>query len=306
MRVAIASSSLLALPIIEELSKLSEVELVGFISTPDQPKGRSGKPTPNEFAGELEERGFHPYKPASGSALLDALDALAPDLVVVIAYGRLVKSDALKKPRFGWINLHFSLLPAYRGAAPVQRSLMDGSKLFGFSIFKLDEGMDTGPFYVKEEVPIENDLPATEILDELARRSAGSFRLVIEDIRSGRVPRPQEGTPSFAPKIQKQELHLNLALDGQTIYQRVLALTKKPGVWFTFKSKRLVINRAIRSASTVPPFHFKLEKGVLLLGLNGLTLALLSLTPEGKREMSGEEFARGLRMSEGQLLRIEE
>ena len=304
--MAFASSSLLALPILKVLFQLSKVEIVGLISTPDQPKGRSGEPSPNEFALEMSERGLSLVKPRSDEELLESVREMEPDLVVVIAYGRLVKDEALKIPRYGWINVHFSLLPAFRGAAPVQRALIEGSNEFGFTIFRLESGMDTGPYYVREAFEMQPTSCATDVLELLAEAAAGSFDTVIGQILEGRSPRPQSGEASYAPKIQKEELRLDLEEDGQVIWQKIRGLTEKPGPWFPYRGKRIVIHRASPVDELAPPMNFVLNNDRFLLGLKGMTLELLSLTPEGKRRMSGLEFARGLRLSNDQAIGIDE
>lgn len=306
IRVAFASSSLLALPSVDFVASLSSVEVVGFISTPDRPKGRSGRPTSNEFARSIEERGHQVFKPNSDRELLEVLDSLKPNLVIVIAYGRMIKGEALSRPDLGWVNLHFSLLPAFRGAAPVQRTLIAGVEDFGFTIFKIDEGMDTGPYFVRESVEVGKDDCATEILDQLAKIAAASFESVILDLVSSRLPQRQIGDISIAPKIMKEELSLDLTGDGKELFQRIRGLTRKPGPWFFFRGKRIVINKARLVDDQVKPLNFSIDDGRLLLGLNGLTLSLDSLTPEGRREMTGIEFAHGLRLAENHLYRVDE
>lgn len=304
IRVAIASSSPLALPTVEKVSVLSEVNLVGFISNPDRPKGRSGRPTANEFAEAISKRELPVHKPESDEELNDAIASLKPDLVIVIAYGRIVKRDALQMPKFGWVNLHFSMLPAFRGAAPVQRTLMAGSRDFGFTIFRLDEGMDTGPFFVREKVEMNSSLCATEVLEHLAGVAADRFEQVIGDLLNSRSPQEQRGDGSLAPKIRKEELFLDLSGDGRELFQRIQGLTRKPGPWFRYEDKRIVINKAVVAEEEVVPLHFMAKGDRFLLGLNGLTIELISLTPEGRREMNGIDFARGSRLPDGQLVRI--
>ena len=144
MRIAVASSSLIALPTIERLSHNHEISLL--ISTPDTPAGRGQVLTPNVFS-EYFKADSRLVKPTTSHELVDVLSRQSIDLAIAIAYGKLLNKETLNATQYGWINLHFSLLPKWRGAAPVQRAMMAGETELGFTIFKLDEGMDTGPIY---------------------------------------------------------------------------------------------------------------------------------------------------------------
>lgn len=304
MRIAIASSSDFSLPILDALGMIAGVEVVGFISTPDRPKGRSGRATPNGFVLAIEQHGLPIFKPQDDSELLGALDQLNPDLVVVIAYGRIVKESALSIPRFGWINLHYSLLPKYRGAAPVQRTLIAGEAVFGYSIFQLDPGMDTGPIYLQREVAVSGNQNATDILRLLSRAAAESIPSLIEMLESETSPTPQQGDPSFATKISKEELFLDLRLPGNEIFNRIRALTDQPGAWSRFFGIRIIIHRAELTEYLIDPLSLAVIKGRLILGLVGLSIELKRVTPEGRREMTGAEYARGLRLAEGETRKL--
>lgn len=289
----------------ETLSRLTDVDLVGFISTPDRPKGRSGRDTANPFASYLEKTAVKVSKPTDQSDLVALLRELRPDLVVVIAYGRLVRKEALAIPTHGWINLHFSLLPRFRGAAPVQRALEQGVNEFGFSIFQLDEGMDSGPIYLQGLVEVSPQACATEILDQLSIAGAASFPKVLEMIDRGDSPTRQEGTPSLAPKFNKDDTRLDLSKSGRAILDQIRAFTRIPGVWTFLDGKRVVITNARLADQSIEAGHMLLQEGRLILGLEDVGIEIRNLIPEGRREMTGGEFARGLRMEEGVIREVQ-
>jgi len=297
-RVAVASSSLLALPVIERLRQMPEIDLCGFVSTPDKPKGRSSTPTPNELAHHLQQAGFEVLKPGDDESLFSRIRELNLDLVVVIAYGRLIKESALTLPRKGWINIHFSLLPEYRGAAPVQRALMEGQTRFGFTIFRLDRGMDTGPVFLQEEVSVRESLCATEILEVLAQHAADSFPKVIASLNEDREPVEQTGQVSYAPKIAKSETKIDFEKDAASVIGQIRALTKEPGAWLLVQGRRCIITKAFAAVAEIEPKRLGLRQGKLLLGVLGGSIEIVSLIPEGKREMTGGEFARGMRLTD--------
>ncbi len=301
-RVLIASSSLLALPTYEALVSKKEFEVVGLLSTPNRPKGRHGTPSPNELVEEFEKRGLQVWKPNDSAELLGLLDEIAPQLVVVIAYGRLIKEEALKRVPLGWLNLHFSLLPAYRGAAPVQRAILNGDESFGVTVFQLDEGMDTGPYFVRAAVETAPGWSATEILAHLSQSGSSAVLEATEMLLAGTSPVRQSGEVSQAPKIRKDELRLDLRAGSKLINRQIRAFTHSPGVWFIFRGRRHVITSATLDVHQLAVGKVMLFEGRALLGTGDGSMEIRSLVPEGKREMTGSEWIRGLHLSEGQSI----
>ena len=304
LRVAIASSSLLAFPTIARFRTLSGVEIVGFLSTPDRRKGRDRHESPNPFASKLLDEGHDVLRPRNNVELLHALESLSPDLVIVIAYGKLINQDALDIPERGWVNLHFSLLPAFRGAAPVQRALLRGEKEFGFSIFKLDTGMDSGPVYLRQQVEFPDTACATEILDRLAVLGADAFPNVIEKILKGEMPISQEGEPSFAAKFDRTDTHLDLSQSGEAVFNQIRAFTHSPGVWLKLEDQRILITSARPWNESMPASSLVLKNDSLILGTEGMGLELVKVIPEGRKEMTGGEFARGLRLQKNMAIKV--
>ena len=305
-RFLVASSSLLALPTLERLKRREDLEFLGLLTTPDRPKGRHGTPTPNELATALTAEPISIFKPTDETSMDGLLDELRPDLVVVIAYGRLIRKAALSKVPLGWINLHFSLLPAYRGAAPVQRALLAKEKIFGVTVFKLDEGMDTGPVIRQEKVTVEPRTAATDLLALMAEQGSEVISLAIDDLVAGREPYPQNGPSSLAPKIEKSELRLDLERNDEDLLAQILAFTRRPGVWFLLRGKRHIITKAKISPHNIPRGCISLLNNQALLGTSGLALEIERIIPEGRREMSGVEWLRGLRINDGDLIDAKE
>ena len=297
-RVLLASSSLLALPTLHALKMRSDLEVVGILSTPDRPKGRHGTPSPNELVEHLSTDVLEIWKPNTPSEILNALDQAKPDLVVVIAYGRLIRREALEKVPLGWINLHFSLLPKFRGAAPVQRAILAGEDGFGVTVFKLDEGMDTGPTLVRQPVAISKDATSSEILQSLSEDGVISVLQAIDRLLKGDSPEEQSGEYSLAPKISKDELRLDLDRSHVEILRQIRAFTKAPGVWFTYKGKRHRVTSARGSSTRVPLARLASIDGNAHLGTKGGSVEILAIVPEGKREMAGGDWIRGLHLSD--------
>jgi methionyl-tRNA formyltransferase len=299
LRVLLASSSNLALPLLRELERDPRIELLGVLSTPDKPKGRHGTPSPNELGLSLQSLGVPLWKPVTESELEGLIRSIAPDLVIVIAYGKLIKRSLIDSVPRGWINLHFSNLPSYRGAAPVQRALLHGEKDFGYSFFQIDEGMDTGPVYLQGGFMPEETSPATEILDELAARGASSLPEVISMILSGEKPVKQRGVSSLAPKISKEELRLESGIGVEGMLRQIRAFTRKPGVWFELSGRRCIITSARRSGDIRASASISFIEGRALVGCGDGSIEILRIKPEGKSEMSGADWLRGLHLSPG-------
>ena len=297
MKVAVASSSRLALPSVAALNDAGH-EIVGAISNPDLPSGRGQKISPNEFARAIRSTQIPLFQPASHSELSKTLSVCNPELVVVIAYGKLIRRPELDLPAHGWINLHFSLLPKYRGAAPVQRSILDGNSETGVTVFQLDEGMDTGPIYVQERSEIGENESSGEVLDRLSHRGASAIIRTIRMIQEGIPPHIQnEHGSSLAPKIHKSELHIDWTRSAIEIVRQIRAFSPSPGAWTYFRGQRYLISRAH------PCETFDLRPGqiqansTLLVGTGAGSIEIKTLIPAGKRSMEVAQWLRGARIS---------
>ena len=224
--------------------------------------------------------------------------------MVTVAYGRLIKKEALSIPPRGWINIHFSQLPRWRGAAPVQYSLLSGDKNTGISIFQLDEGMDTGPLFFCKSFDIGADDTTSTLLLRLSTEAAKSINAVLDEILQGAQPTPQssEGA-TLAPKFTKEDGRLDFRREAQTLINKIRALGEKPGTYLTFINERLNVGRArvVNELSFSGDYGtFYATKSALYVKASDAWIELLEVKPAGKKAMSGSEFARGARIGEGE------
>jgi len=294
VRLVFAGTPEVALPSLSALLA-SQHEVVAVVTRPDAPAGRGRSLQASPVAALAEEHGIEVLKPERprDPDFLARLAELEPDCCPVVAYGALVPRAALDIPRLGWVNLHFSLLPAWRGAAPVQRSLLAGERESGVTTFKIDRGMDTGPIYVQSSFTYAQDECATEALERMAEIGAKQLMNAVAMIEGGIAPIPQQGQTSNAPKIDKRELRLRLGSTSVELMAQIRAFTSEPGVWFLYRGQRMIISKARQSSIKVEENHIKDEHGNLLIGTRDGSIEIEKITPEGKREMSGSEFLRG-------------
>ena len=303
MQISVASSSLIAVPIIEAILA-SEHTLASVISTPDRKSGRGQIETPTPLAKWSEEQGFIVAKPFDTPTLNQHLLAVQPQLIITASYGKLIPVEVLHGPRFGWLNVHFSLLPRWRGAAPVQWALLEGDATTGISIFKLDKGMDTGPIYYQEEVEIGASDTTTDLLERMSILAASRIMDVVADIRKGVKPKPQPAAGvTLAPKISKELAKINWSTGADAILRQIRAIDERPGTWTTFRSERVAIHKVHESllANTLKkPGEIAIVDGALLVRCSDSILEIAELTPAGKKRMSGADFARGARLTTGE------
>jgi len=303
LQISVASSSLIAVPIIEAILA-SEHTLASVISTPDRKSGRGQIETPTPLAKWSEEQGFIVAKPFDTPTLNQHLLAVQPQLIITASYGKLIPVEVLHGPRFGWLNVHFSLLPRWRGAAPVQWALLEGDATTGISIFKLDKGMDTGPIYYQEEVEIVASDTTTDLLERMSILAASRIMDVVADIRKGVKPKPQPAAGvTLAPKISKEMAKIDWSTGADAILRQIRALDERPGTWTTFRSERVAIHKVHESLlanALKQPGEIAIVDGALLVRCSDSVLEIAELTPAGKKRMSGADFARGARLATGE------
>ena len=305
MKVLIASSSLLATPLFDEFRKSNNHEILGILTNPDKPTGRGQKIEANDLALWAEENGFATHKPCNSAEVESIVSELKPDLVVTIAYGQLIKKAALTIPSYGWINIHFSALPKWRGAAPVQHAIMQGDSQIGVSIFKLDEGMDTGPVYVTKLTDIYANETTTELLQRLSLIGAEMTLQVLEMIKAGKEPTPQQlSTATLAPKISKNDGKIQWQATALQINNLFRALKDNPGVWCSFSENRIKIDglRITDLNNNLEPGQVLIENEKMIVGTKDKAIELLRITPAGRNSMSAAEFVRGLSVKDGLYL----
>jgi methionyl-tRNA formyltransferase len=301
MQLSIASSSLISIPIIEAILT-SEHTLGSLITNPDKPTGRGKKIEANDLAKWAEQKGLEVAKPADTSELNRHLLASQPQLIITCAYGRLIPVELLHGPRFGWINLHFSLLPKLRGAAPVQWAILNGETSTGFTIFKLDKGMDTGPVYISKDINIteQDTTPALiERLTELAIPDLMDLITVIGKTKA--TPQPLSGA-TLAPKISKDMARVNWKSSIEIILRQDRALSDNPGIWTMFNGERISLHgltEVLVANNLKNPGDIEIVGDQLLVRTSDSVVDIKEVTPAGKKRMSGADFARGARLEVG-------
>lgn len=298
MKVLLASSSALANPVLEYLQN-STLELIGVITSPDVPRGRGREISENELAISARAAGLPLFKPNTHDEIRDILVSTEADLVVTLAYGRLIRARELELPRYGWLNIHFSILPRWRGAAPAQRALEAGDEKTGVTVFRLDAGLDTGPLFATSEYVVQGDESSSILLERLAKLSVAPLEEAIEKISTDIAPTPQsdEGV-SLAPKLTKGEGRISWSDSNVAIERKIRAFNPWPTAWTMLGDTRISILSARSIEGNFQPGVI-FDEGKLIVGCGRGALEVLSLKPEGKREMSSLEWMRGARLGPG-------
>ena len=302
MKVVIASSSYVSKPLISLLSSSREHELIGLITNPDKATGRGMNIVPNELASWGMSNGINVLKPEGRDNLKDLIKTLNPEIVITIAYGQIIPEDFLNLPKYGWINVHFSSLPRWRGAAPVQWAILSADKETGVTIFQLDKGMDTGPVYLSKSVSIERDETTEMLLTRLSNIGADLAIQSLSKIQTGIKPVAQFNSGvTLAPKITKNDGKINWHENTDEIFNRYRALAGNPGIWTLLGELRLKIDSLEISnrVEKISPAEVLISDEHLLVGANNGVIEIKTLTPAGRSQMSAAEFIRGLTNKSG-------
>lgn len=305
MRVVFAGTPEVALPSLERLAA-SRHELVGVISRPDAPAGRSKRPVPSPVAAWAQAHGIPLLRPdrPRGDEFVAALEALAPDCCPVVAYGALIPAPVLAVPRHGWVNVHFSLLPAYRGAAPVQRAILAGEPSTGITLFDLVPALDAGPVYRRETFPLGNEETSGDVLERLAVRGAELLGEVLDALADGTAiaePQPEDGV-SLAPKLTVAEARLAWGDAAIALDRRIRACNPSPMAWTTLDGERFRVPAARPAPDRgLAPGEFLAERRGVLVGTGEGSLELLSVQPAGRRAMAAADWGRGLAAPSGRF-----
>ena len=294
MRLGVAATPEVALPTLNWL-QTSGHTLVRVISQPDKPSGRGQEVHSSPVSQWAKENSFELINPASVPEIDEALSDL--DLLITIGYGRILPAATLSIPKFGCINLHFSLLPRYRGAAPVQRAIEAGERESGVTVFALDPGMDTGPIYTSINVPIEPTMRSYELLEKLSVIGVSAVKDALIAIDNGVTPVPQTGQASIAAKITREEAALDWKVSSKTLHNKIRAFYPQPQAWTNFRGQPLKISSAKISNSEInmEPGELRVVGSECLIGTGDACLVLEKLTPAGKKEMSALDWSRGAR-----------
>jgi methionyl-tRNA formyltransferase len=301
LRVAIASSSLVSTDAIESLVQWPQVEIVSIISNPDKSSGRGLKLSENSLAQWASSKGLNVDKPGSQLELIDSLKRDKIELLITIAYGHILSLEVLGIPKYGCINLHFSILPKYRGAAPVQWTLLNGDTNTGVTVFNLDQGMDTGPILRQQIIDVDKDDSTNSLLKKLSLLSGPLLKESIIGIGNGEKGTPQSNAgASLAPKISKENGRINWGSSASEIYNQYRALFENPGVYTQLSGERVRINKLVKTDQLLEgEGDCFLQDARLLVATKDFAIELLSVTPEGRKEMSGIDFYNGLKSKTG-------
>src|SRR5256885_2144224 len=307
MRLVFAGTPAVTVPALDAIAA-SDHELVGVVTRPDAPAGRGRQLLRSPAGAWAHERGIEVLTPGRprDPEFLARLAELDPDCVPVVAYGALVPPGALEIPRYGWINLHFSLLPAWRGAAPVQHAVLHGDELTGAAVFQLEAGLDTGPVFGILTEPIRPVDTAGDLLDRLAVSGAALLVQVLDGIAAGAlkaVPQPADGV-TLAPKITVEDARVRWAEPAFAVDRRVRACTPAPGAWCTFRGERVKLGPVTLTggASALAPGEISVGRSGVLVGTGTGAVALGEGRAAGKKPMPADAWARGVRPEPGERL----
>ncbi|GAB3491462.1 methionyl-tRNA formyltransferase [Nocardiopsis coralliicola] len=279
-------------------------EVAAVVTRPDAAAGRGRRAVQSPVAQAAEEAGVEVLKPAKAAdpEFLDRLRAIAPDACPVVAYGALLRREALDIPRYGWVNLHFSLLPAWRGAAPVQHAVLHGDELTGASTFAIEEGLDSGPVYGTLTEAIQPGDTSGALLERLAHSGAELLLRTLDGIESGQLqpqPQPADGV-STAPKLTPADAEVDFTAPAMRVDRLIRACTPAPGAWTTFRGARVKLGPVVPETDLIgerslPAGSVVVEKHRVLAGTATHPVRLSTVQPPGKRMMPAVDWARGVR-----------
>ena len=274
-----------------------------MLTRPDAASGRRGKPAPSPVAREALERGIPVLRPARPNSpeFVAELSELAPQCCAVVAYGALLRDGLLAVPPHGWINLHFSLLPAWRGAAPVQAAIAAGDQITGATTFQIEPSLDSGPVYGVVTETIQPTDTAGDLLERLAFSGATLLSTTLDGIADGTLtprPQPADGV-SVAPKITVEQARVRWDLPAPVVERRIRALTPNPGAWTLIGDLRVKLGPVHLDAAApemLPPGGIHVDRRSVWVGTGSEPVRLGQIQPPGKKPMNAVDWARGARL----------
>jgi methionyl-tRNA formyltransferase len=308
VKLVFAGTPEVAVPALDALIASGRHEVAAVITRPDAPAGRGRRLVASPVAERAEEAGIEVLKPVRprDPDFQARLREIAPDCCPVVAYGALIPKDALDIPRHGWVNLHFSLLPAWRGAAPVQHSIMAGDQITGASTFQIEEGLDSGPVYGVITEDVRPTDTSGDLLTRLAFAGSGLLAATMDGIEDGTlhaVPQPADGI-SLAPKITVEDARVDWNAPALRADRVVRGCTPAPGAWTVFRGERLklVSMGLVPDRTDLAPGVLAPAKNNVHVGTGSHAVELLWVQPQGKKPMRGADWARGVRIAPGERL----
>jgi methionyl-tRNA formyltransferase len=308
VRLVFAGTPEPALPALRRLIDSPRHEVVAVLTRPDAAAGRRGKPEPSPVAREALDRGIPVLRPSrpNSDEFVAELSQLAPDCCAVVAYGALLRDGLLAVPPRGWINLHFSLLPAWRGAAPVQAAIAAGDSITGASTFQIEPSLDSGPIYGVVTETIRPTDTAGELLERLAVSGAALLSTTLDGIADATltpVPQPADGV-SIAPKITVEQARVRWELPALIVDRRIRAVTPNPGAWTLIGDLRIKLgpvqvsqdSALPRPPDPLPPGAIHVDRKSVWIGTGSDPVRLDQIQPPGKKFMNAIDWARGARL----------
>jgi methionyl-tRNA formyltransferase len=299
VRIVFGGTPDVAIPSLDALAD-SRHELVAAVTRPDAPSGRGKRLTASPVAQRAVELGIEVLKPQRprDEEFVGRLTQIAPDCCPVVAYGALLPQRVLDIPRHGWVNLHFSLLPAWRGAAPVQHAILAGDQITGATTFRIVLELDAGPIFATVTEPVRPDDTAGDLLHRLSLSGARLLVDTLDGIQDGTLtPTPQPETDaqvSYASKINVEDARIDWTQPADVVDRLVRACAPAPGAWTTFRGERFKINSARLSETVLPPGVLEITKRSVRVGTGTRTLQLGEVQAQGKKPMTAADWARGV------------
>lgn len=314
MRIVFLGTPEVAVPALDALVAADDVEVVAVVTNPDRPKGRSKQPVPPPVKVAAERHGLPVWQPVKPIEVIDELEALDVDACAIVAYGALLPRRVLDAGGRGFVNLHFSLLPRWRGAAPVQHAIRAGDEVTGVTCFVLDEGMDTGPVLATREEAIAPEDTSGSLLERLADVGAPVLLDALRRLVAGETPEPQpDDGATLAPKITPEHTLIDWSAPARAVADLVRSADPAPGAHTTFRDKRLKVWSVRPVAADEVPDGTSVEGAapgeVVAVGKRAAVVAcgdgaveLLAVQPEGKGRVDGAAFVNGQRPEPGERL----
>ncbi|MBP1821173.1 methionyl-tRNA formyltransferase [Mycobacterium sp. OAE908] len=304
MRIVFAGTPEPALPSLRRLIESPRHDVIAVLTRPDAAKGRHGKPSPSPVAQVAVEHDIPVLRPSrpNSAEFIAELTELAPDACAVVAYGALLSERLLAVPANGWINLHFSLLPAWRGAAPVQAAIAAGDAVTGATTFQIELALDSGPVYGVVTETIRSADTAGDLLERLSISGAALLETTLDGIADGSltaVPQPADGV-TIAPKVTVEDARVRWDLPAHVVDRRIRAVTPNPGAWTMIGDLRVKVGPVTvdESSNSLPPGAIRIERKGVHIGTGSHPVLLGQIQPPGKKPMKAADWARGARLDE--------
>ena len=302
VRLVFAGTPEPALPSLRRLIDSPRHDVIAVLTRPDAAAGRRGKPEPSPVAREALDRGIPVLRPARPNSpeFVAELSGLAPDCCAVVAYGALLRDDLLAVPPHGWINLHFSLLPAWRGAAPVQAAIAAGDTITGATTFRIEPSLDSGPVYGVVTETIRPTDTAGDLLERLAFSGAALLSTTLDGIADETLtarPQPADGV-SMAPKITVEGARVRWDLPAPVVERRIRAVTPNPGAWTLIGDLRVKLGpvQIGEAPNPLPPGIIQVDRKSVWIGTGSEPVRLGQIQSPGKKFMNAVDWARGARL----------